>query len=73
MSSQALRFFEKLREQPEYNTPEVWRRLAACQQALGNDDGAADIYCNILEGEPATLACEPEYSTRQPCILQGSF
>lgn len=54
---QALRFFEKLREQPDYNIPELWRRLAACQQALGNNEGATDIYCNILESAPAVAAC----------------
>ncbi len=49
ISMQALKLFEKLREQPEYNTPELWRRMTACQQAMGNDKGAVDMHRNILD------------------------
>lgn len=51
VNAQALRFYERLRQQPELSTPELWRKMAACQQALGNDEGAASIYSSILESE----------------------
>jgi hypothetical protein len=52
---QALDFYEKLQVLAEFSHPELWSKMAACRRALGNDDGAIDIYLKVLNGEQSNL------------------
>lgn len=59
LALQAVVFYERLAEQPEQSTPEVWGRLAGCHQALGNYDSAVGIYLKILGGAVQASPCKP--------------
>jgi len=45
-------YYERLRAEPLQRSPLLWKKMAACQQVLGNEDGAVKIYHDALQGNP---------------------
>lgn len=48
---QALVFYKRVQELPDYNNTELWSKIAECQKALGNPQGLVSMYEGVMQDE----------------------
>jgi hypothetical protein len=52
---QAYTFYRLLRSQPDYDTPTLWANLASCKILNHEDEGATQVYEEVLRDHPTSL------------------
>ena len=52
-AAQALRFFERARAHPDYDTLALLERMAQCHAQLGQRADALGLYQAVLDGAPS--------------------
>ena len=46
---QALQFFQRVQELPDYNDKELWSKIAECHEAIGSQDDLVNMYEGIMQ------------------------
>lgn len=46
---QALQFYKRVQELPEYNDKELWTKIAECHEALGSQEDMVVMYEAIMQ------------------------
>ena len=54
---QALQFYKRVQELPEYNDKELWSKIAECHEALGTQEDMVAMYEAIMQDDtfPAAI------------------
>ena len=46
---QALLFYKRVQELPEYNSTQLWGKIGQCQRLLGNDQELVSMYEGVMQ------------------------
>lgn len=46
---QALQFYKRVQELPEYNDKELWTKIAECHEAIGSQEEMVEMYEAIMQ------------------------
>ena len=49
LAVQALQFYKRVQELPEYNDKELWTKIAECHEALGSQEDMVAMYEAIMQ------------------------
>lgn len=49
LAMQALQFYRRVQELPDYNDKELWNKIAECYEALGDQEGMVAVYEAIMQ------------------------
>ena len=48
-AAQALLFYKRIQELPDYNSTELWGKIGECQHILGNDEEMISMYEAVMQ------------------------